>query len=516
MQMHTVKTLTPMRVAHPIALLGQLWRAGLILVSFSLIPFYTLAQCTPATGVESFENNLGQIASAPGALYGIAECYGFTIAGGFGTSTISSNGETIELSNPFGIGYFDIGSSDFSAFNLESFVFSRQDESYDGDMIIYGLKDGNLVNGAEETVTINGTSSQTVDLSSNSGFQNIEGIRLTFPDRDPTGIFEIHQVEISAPGNGCPENTKGAIENASGCIECDNYDVGEQFELDGECYTVVDRTMLETMIANEEDLTKVCVSKVTNMLTLFINQASFDQDISSWDVSNVTTMAGMFLGASSFDQPIGNWEVSNVTDMFGMFQGASAFDQDIGDWNVASVTDMNGMFGRASDFDQDIGDWKVVNVTNMAGMFFEASSFNQSLNDWKVSGVTNMAGMFAEAITFDGAIGNWDVSAVTNTNNMFQGASAFNQDIGDWDVKNIANAAGMFFDAAAFNQDLGLWDVSGMTDMTGMFGDTPPSSIRTYPTGASLNSIANLTALLSIVPLPIPISQTGALPVIQR
>lgn len=134
--------------------------------------FYTLAQCTPATGVESFENNLGQIASAPGALYGIAECYGFTIAGGFGTSTISSNGETIELSNPFGIGYFDIDSSDISAFNLENFVFSRQDASYDGDMIIYGLKDGSLVNGAEETVTINGTPSQTVDLSSNSGFQS--------------------------------------------------------------------------------------------------------------------------------------------------------------------------------------------------------------------------------------------------------------------------------------------------------------------------------------------------------
>ncbi|WP_425421956.1 BspA family leucine-rich repeat surface protein [Phaeodactylibacter xiamenensis] len=657
--MYTFKTFTPMRVAHHYALMGQLWRAGLILVSFSLIPFYTLAQCTPATGVESFENNLGQIASAPGALYGIAECYGFTIAGGFGTSTISSNGETIELSNPFGIGYFDIGSSDFSAFNLESFVFSRQDESYDGDMIIYGLKDGNLVNGAEETVTINGTSSQTVDLSSNSGFQNIEGIRLTFPDRDPTGIFEIHQIEISAPGNGCPENTKGAIENASGCIECDNYDVGEQFELDGECYTVVDRamletmiandedltkvcvskvtdmsdlffgadsfnqdisnwdvsnvtnmagmfkgafifnqnignwdvsgvtdmnnmfnfandfnqdigdwnvsnvvnmnamlyenyifsqdlsgwcvehipsepnnfadftnltsaqkpvwgaactgscppnnsgaafnangclecdnynvgdqfeldgecytvvdrTMLETMIANDEDLTKVCVSKVTNMLTLFINQASFDQDISSWDVSNVTTMAGMFLGASSFDQPIGNWEVSNVTDMFGMFQGASAFDQDIGDWEVSNVTLMNNMFGQASAFDQDIGDWNVANVTNMQGMFFQASAFNQDIGGWNVGNVTSMFGMFGEATMFDQDIGGWNVGSVTNMNNMFGGASAFNQDLNDWNVANVTNMAGMFFQASAFNGAIGNWEVGNVTNMAGMFGD---------------------------------------------
>ncbi|MCI4649708.1 BspA family leucine-rich repeat surface protein [Phaeodactylibacter sp.] len=504
------------------------------MASFSLIPFYTLAQCTPATGVESFENNLGQIASAPGALYGIAECYGFTIAGGFGTNTISSNGETIELSNPLDIGYFDIGSSDISAFNLESFVFSRQDASYDGDMIIYGLKDGNLVNGAEETVTINGTSSQTVDLSSNSGFQNIEGIRLTFPDRTASGIFEIHQIEISAPGNGCPENTKGAIENASGCIECDNYEVGEQFELDGECYTVVDRAMLETMIANDEDLTKVCVSKVNDMSDLFFGADSFNQDISNWDVSNVTNMAGMFKGAFIFNQDIGNWDVSGVTDMNNMFNFANDFNQDIGDWNVSNVVNMNAMFHENYIFSQDLSGWCVehipsepnnfadfTNLTsaqkpvwgaactgscppNNSGAAFNANgclecdNYNvgdqfeldgecytvvdramletmiandEDLTKVCVSKVTNMLTLFINQASFDQDISSWDVSNVTTMAGMFLGASSFDQPIGNWEVSNVTDMFGMFQGASAFNQDIGDWDVKNIANAAGMFFD---------------------------------------------
>ena len=55
-------------------------------------------------------------------------------------------------------------------------------------------------------------------------------------------------------------------------------------------------------------------SKVTNLASMFADNASFNQDISSWVVSNVTNMGSMFSGATSFNQDISGWNVSNGTD----------------------------------------------------------------------------------------------------------------------------------------------------------------------------------------------------------
>ena len=53
--------------------------------------------------------------------------------------------------------------------------------------------------------------------------------------------------------------------------------------------------MLRDMIQNEEDVTRVCTTKVTDMNELFY-YTDYNQDISSWDVSNVTKMRNMFGG----------------------------------------------------------------------------------------------------------------------------------------------------------------------------------------------------------------------------
>ena len=193
--------------------------------------------------------------------------------------------------------------------------------------------------------------------------------------------------------------------------------VGESYELDGVSYLIVDKDLLAQMIADEEDVTKVVTSRITDMYAIFnkplnnglpVSDTIFNQDISNWDVSNVTDMSWMFDGATAFNQDIGSWDVSNVTSMKGMFAGATAFNQEIGSWNVSKVTTMSAKFTVASSFNRDISNWDVSNVTDMGYMFERATAFNQDIGSWDVSNVTDMGHMFAST-SFNQDIGAWDV-----------------------------------------------------------------------------------------------------------
>ena len=209
--------------------------------------------------------------------------------------------------------------------------------------------------------------------------------------------------------NTDPDNPYGAQFNGNGCLECDDYSVGENFVVDGVKYVVADRDILDSAITNGDDLSKYCTSKVISMDTLLINQQSFNQDIGNWDVSNVTNMSSMFMGALSFNQDIGNWDVSSVTDMSSMFISANSFNQDIGSWDVSNVTDMSAMLSMDS-FNQDIGQWDVSNVNNMSVMFFWAYAFNQDIGNWQVGNVTSMQNMFDKATSFNQDLSKWCVS----------------------------------------------------------------------------------------------------------
>ena len=113
-------------------------------------------------------------------------------------------------------------------------------------------------------------------------------------------------------------------------IKCqEDAKIGSFIEVDGESYKVVDEIMLKEMISNNDDITFVCTSKITDLSRLF-SHSDFNQPIGNWDVSNVTNMSGMFY-ESKFNQPIGDWDVSNVTDINDMF-GYSKFDGDISKW----------------------------------------------------------------------------------------------------------------------------------------------------------------------------------------
>jgi len=225
---------------------------------------------------------------------------------------------------------------------------------------------------------------------------------------------------------------------------CDDAEVYSTGIINGETYTVVNEIVLRDMLENEEDVSRVVTTKVTDMSSMFPSASSenevdeFNQDISHWDVSNVTNMERMFFTVSAFNQPIGNWDVSNVTNMSGMFFDAAAFNQNINSWDVSSVTDMRNMF-ISFMFNQPLNNWDVSNVTTMREMFLGAGAFNQDISNWDVSNVTDMGFMFTGTPSFNKPLASWDVSNVTNMEKMFREAIAYNQDLSSWSVNGVTN-----------------------------------------------------------------------------
>ena len=136
-------------------------------------------------------------------------------------------------------------------------------------------------------------------------------------------------------------------------------------------------------------MNNIVTTYVTNMDSLFIDKATFNQDISSWDTSSVTNMEYMFDNAVEFNQDISNWNTSNVINMSGMFDKAVEFNQNISNWDTSKVTTMDFMFFNATSFNQDISNWDISSVANMEYMFNGATQFNQKLN-WNLNENVNM------------------------------------------------------------------------------------------------------------------------------
>ena len=303
----------------------------------------------------------------------------------------------------------------------------------------------------------------------------------------------------------------GVFVNDRSCLECDSLSIGDFFVYYGDSIEVVDRARLDQIIAAQGDLTKVCVSHVTNMKNLLRGQSWFNQDIDNWDVSNVTNMNRMFKKASAFDQDISNWEVSNVNRMTQMFESATLFNQDLSNWCVKAFQKNNppsnfalnaalitAHYPRWGNCPQEFHD-----ITNLAsgafinsngcidcsalniGDYFELNGdtllvvdramldslvlLHDDLSKICVSNITDMTDALRGLIWFNTNISNWDVSNVTDMSNMFWKARTFNQDIGNWDVRNVTRMNRMFKVAKSFNQDIGGWDVSGVQRFQEMF-----------------------------------------------
>ena len=361
-----------------------------------------------------------------------------------------------------------------------------------GDVTFTG-GDNNTIRGVCWSTSPNPTTSDNfmLDASNGAGVYSFDILGQLMPDTEYYFKAYAENSVGGAYGNelnfktsdGNPNN---AVINGKGCVECDNYAVGDVFTLNGQTMIVANRGMLYDAIRNGDDITLYCTSKITDMSNML--SSYFDGDIDKWDVSNVTNMESMFASSNMVNfQDIGNWDVSSVTNMKNMFY-LTTFNQDIGNWDVSSVTNMYGMFEGSEDFNQDIGNWDVSSVTNMEGMFYMSSNstlfpaFNQDIGNWDVSNVTNMEFMFRNSRNFNKDIGNWDVSSVTNMYGMFEGTRNFNQDIGNWDVSSVTNMKWMFSSAEDFNQDLTQWCVSNITSKPTGFGSWLSSKLPVWGT----------------------------------
>ena len=107
---------------------------------------------------------------------------------------------------------------------------------------------------------------------------------------------------------------------------------------------------------NNADLNDIDVSKITDMVGLFMGLIIRNIDISKWDVSNVENMNGMFIYCYNFNCDLSNWDVSNVKDMTNMFFSCENFNSDLSKWNVSNVTNMDFMFVGCDSL-KNIPDW---------------------------------------------------------------------------------------------------------------------------------------------------------------
>ena len=315
------------------------------------------------------------------------------------------------------------------------------------------------------------------DQDNNENEEEEEIVDLTGEDTTEDNTEE-EQPEITEgeeePQRQVTNNNFNVITTAEGTIKwtgpCPAAQIAKGFTVnfDGLKWRIVNRNQLLNAIDNN-DLSTVITSCVTDFSDLFFDNFGFNGDIRFWDTSKATNMSYMFHNATSFNQNISGWDTSNVTTMEWMFQNASSFNQDIGSWDVGNVRTMLFMFASAEKFNQDISGWDTSSVTNMSAMFAGANAFNQNISGWDVSNVWTMSGMFLNATSFNQPIGSWNTGSLTSAFRMFEGATSFNQNISGWDVSKVTNMQSMFKNATSFNQPLSTWSLKNVTDMTDMF-----------------------------------------------
>ena len=157
----------------------------------------------------------------------------------------------------------------------------------------------------------------------------------------------------------------------------ENSILGAYYTFNSEIYRVIDDALLRALVADNQNLSKLVTTRVTN-LNNFFAATTVNFDITSWGVNKVINMKGLFYQASSFNQDLSAWEVGKVTTMAEMFYGSVAFNHDLSAWRVNEVTDMTRMFFLSMSFNQDLTIWQVDQVTKCTDFSFNAAAWTAS------------------------------------------------------------------------------------------------------------------------------------------
>ena len=131
-----------------------------------------------------------------------------------------------------------------------------------------GIAEFNLVVGVTEGGSVN-TSGGTYDENTTVSITAtpIEGYVFTGWTGNATG----NENPLSVTITGNVDITANFLQNiyldSNGItIKCPTANIGDTGTVDGKVYTVVDETGLRAMIANDEDVTCICIPKVTNFM----------------------------------------------------------------------------------------------------------------------------------------------------------------------------------------------------------------------------------------------------------
>ena len=155
-----------------------------------------------------------------------------------------------------------------------------------------------------------------------------DNIIYTIENSSITANQSFEEVSLFVDAGSCPNNVYLAsngvtVKAKSGAV------AGDTGVLNGDTYTIVDINTLNTMISDEQDVTKVVTSLLTDMSNMFFlgdeTYSNFNQDISSWDVSNVTKMESMFYNATSFNQDLSSWNVDVVISCNNLCDGTTSW-----------------------------------------------------------------------------------------------------------------------------------------------------------------------------------------------
>ena len=112
------------------------------------------------------------------------------------------------------------------------------------------------------------------------------------------------------------------------------FNIGDYFRIN-DTMLVADRPMLDSLIAGGHDLSKVCVSHITDLSFAFDNQAILNQDIGNWDEYRYYQNK-MFLRRKTLTKTL----VIGMSLPYLICQECSSgqeFNQDLSQWCVGSI-----------------------------------------------------------------------------------------------------------------------------------------------------------------------------------